>query len=88
MLIHDVVAGCWKIEEDIRGRMFPYRCGLYLKELAGLQKTKKNLSALSHHGGNVSHEIGVGGDEKAERQSLHLRTACPQKTGKKKGLLG
>jgi hypothetical protein len=41
MLIHDVVAGCWKIEEDIRGRMFPYRCGLYLKELAGLQKTKK-----------------------------------------------
>jgi hypothetical protein len=44
MLTHDVVAGCWKIEEDIRGRMFPYRCGLYLKELAGLQKTKKLVS--------------------------------------------
>ena len=30
----------------------------------------------------------MGGDEKAERHILHLRTACPQKTGKKEGLLG
>jgi hypothetical protein len=45
MLTYDVVAGCWKIEEDIRGRMFPYGCGLYLKELAGLKRLKK-LSSI------------------------------------------
>jgi hypothetical protein len=53
----------------------------------GFKRFKKACPDWDTRAGIYHMKMGMRGAEAAEGQNLHLRTACSQKTGKKKGLL-
>lgn len=42
-MLLQIIAGYWKVLEDVRARMFPYTGGLYLKELEGFKESGKKV---------------------------------------------